>query len=79
MVRSCRVSACQKGASGCPAPNFPTLFSELKHFTPKDSLYMVDPSQQRGIHCRFGMEGVIAENHFDGARNMVSLFGGERR
>ena len=40
---------------------------------------MVHPSQQKGIHCRFGMKGVIAENHFDGSRNQVVILGGERR
>ncbi|CAN0110236.1 unnamed protein product, partial [Discosporangium mesarthrocarpum] len=34
---------------------------------------------QRGIHCRFGMPGVIAEAHFDGSRNMVALLSGVRR
>ena len=40
---------------------------------------MVDSSEARGINCRFGMKGVIAENHFDGSRNMVAVMGGERR
>jgi hypothetical protein len=31
------------------------LFDELPFFQPKESLFMVDPSQQAGIHCRFGM------------------------
>ena len=33
----------------------------------------------RGIVCRFGMRGVVAEAHFDGLRNMVALVGGRRR
>jgi len=40
---------------------------------------MVEPGEQKGIHCRFGMRGVIAENHFDGSRNAIALLGGERR
>jgi ribosomal protein L16 Arg81 hydroxylase len=55
------------------------LFDELTFFQPKESIYMVDPSEQKGIHCRFGMKGVIAENHFDGSRNMIVVLGGERR
>jgi len=55
------------------------LFDELPFFQPKKSVYMVNPTEQRGIHCRFGMRGVIAENHYDGSRNMVALLGGERR
>jgi ribosomal protein L16 Arg81 hydroxylase len=31
------------------------------------------------IHCRFGMKGVIAENHFDGSRNSIVVLGGSRR
>jgi hypothetical protein len=30
------------------------IFEELPFFQPKKSLFMVEPSQQRGIHCRFG-------------------------
>lgn len=55
------------------------LFNELPFFQPKESLFMVEPSEQRGIHCRFGMRSVIAEAHFDGSRNMVAMIGGMRR
>jgi hypothetical protein len=55
------------------------LFDELVFFQPKEGLYMVEPEKQKGIHCRFGMKGVIAENHFDGSRNAVVVLGGERR
>ena len=56
------------------------LFDELTFFQPRpDMLYLVDPHKQKGIHCRFGMKGVIAENHFDGSRNSIVVLGGERR
>jgi len=55
------------------------LFDELPFFQPKENLYMVEPGEQKGIHCRFGMKGVIAENHFDGSRNAIVLLSGERR
>lgn len=55
------------------------LFDELPYFQPRETLYVVDPAEQKGIHCRFGMKGVIAENHFDGSRNAIALLGGERR
>jgi hypothetical protein len=57
------------------------LFDELSFFQPRNDneLYMPEPRQQKGIHCRFGMKGVIAENHFDGSRNMIVVLGGERR
>ena len=63
---------CDKGSSEY-------LFDELPFFQPKENLYMVDPLEQKGIHCRFGMNGVIAENHFDQSRNSIAVMGGERR
>jgi hypothetical protein len=57
----------------------PWLYEELPFFKPKKSLFMVEPSEQKGIHCRFGMKSVIAEAHFDGSRNMVAELGGLRR
>jgi hypothetical protein len=55
------------------------LFEELPFFKPKKSLFIVEPREQKGIHCRFGMRSVIAEAHFDGSRNVIALFGGLRR
>lgn len=55
------------------------LFDELPYFRPKKSLMIVTPTEQRGIHCRFGMRSVIAEAHFDGSRNAVIMLGGLRR
>jgi len=74
-----RLIAC--GDGGCePGPHAPEyLFDELPFFQPKPSLYMLDPSEQKGIHCRFGMRGVISENHFDGGRNSIVVLGGQRR
>ena len=55
------------------------LFDELPFFKPKESIFIVKPSEQRGIHCRFGMRSIIAEAHFDGSRNAVVMLGGLRR
>ena len=75
-----RLIGCGKGMSkSCDPNSSENLFDELPFFQPKHNLYMVHPSQQKGIHCRFGMKGVIAENHFDGSRNQVVILGGERR
>jgi hypothetical protein len=54
----------------CDRDSSEYLFDELPFFQPREenNLYMVEPRKQKGIHCRFGMEGVIAENHFDGSR-----------
>lgn len=45
--------SCDKGSSEY-------LYDELPFFQPKPSLYVVEPDEQKGIHCRFGMKGVIA-------------------
>jgi hypothetical protein len=67
----------------CDSGSSEYLFDELTFFQPKttnpSSLYMVQPEEQKGIHCRFGMKGVIAENHFDASRNAIVVLGGERR
>lgn len=63
---------CDKGSSEF-------LYDELPFFQPKENLYIVDPSKQMGIHCRSGMPGVIAENHFDGSRNAIVVLQGTRR
>ena len=55
------------------------ISQEIPFFSPKQSFYIVEPDDFRGINCRFGMNGIIAENHFDGSRNMIILLGGERR
>mmetsp|Transcript_25648 Transcript_25648/g.36176 ORF Transcript_25648/g.36176 Transcript_25648/m.36176 type:complete len:602 (-) Transcript_25648:43-1848(-) len=68
------------GAQGqCDKDSSEYLFDELTFFQPRESLYMVEPNRQKGIHCRFGMKGVIAENHFDGSRNFIVVLGGSRR
>lgn len=59
------------------------IYDELSIFDPRkrrdSEFYIVDPKQERGINCRFGMRGVTAVNHFDMSRNMIAIFGGERR
>ena len=46
---------------------------------PASDLYLVDKQASRGIQCRFGAKGLVAENHFDNERNIIGVFGGERR
>jgi hypothetical protein len=66
------------------------LYDEMPYFDPhKHAAYeaqshpnaflTVDPARHRGVNCRFGMKGVIAEMHFDSTRNFVVLLGGKRR
>ena len=67
----------------CPKEQCKFIYNELPFFDPrkkKDSqFYIVDPTEQRGINCRFGMRGITAANHFDMSRNTIAIFGGERR
>ena len=76
-----RVNADLRKASKSSTSQF--IYDELPFFDPrkrKDSqFYIVDPKEERGINCRFGMRGVTAANHFDMSRNMITVFGGERR
>lgn len=76
-----RLIGCGEMGRDCDKDSSEYLFDELPFFQPKDGnpLYMPEPRKQKGIHCRFGMKGVIAENHFDGSRNSIALLGGERR
>lgn len=59
------------------------VFDDLPFFNPKypelSSSYLVEPEKQRGIQCRFGATGMVAEDHFDNDRNFIALIGGERR
>ena len=65
----------------CAAVLSEFLFDELPFFqpAPQSTLYLKEPEMQRGVLCRFGMKGVIAENHFDGGRNVITVLKGERR
>jgi hypothetical protein len=40
------------------------------------SFFVVDPKQQRGIHCRFGMPGIIAEDHYDSGASWLQWLHG---
>lgn len=43
------------------------------------SLFVVDSSDMRGQHCRFGMRGIIAECHEDGHLNFIAMLRGAKR
>jgi len=56
-----------------------TTPTEIPESSSSESLYLVQPEKQRGIHCRFGMPGMIAANHYDASRNSIAVLGGSRR
>ena len=47
--------------------------------TRRENLFISDISSNKGIECRFGMRGVIAEPHCDTSRNMVAMIRGRKR
>jgi Cupin-like domain len=56
------------------------LYDELPIFIPDDpSFFMPDPEGQRGINCRFGSKGIIAETHYDYSRNFILILKGRKR
>jgi hypothetical protein len=56
------------------------MYDELPIFSPESaSFFMIEPTQQRGINCRFGMKGVISEAHYDFSRNFIILLHGQKR
>lgn len=40
------------------------------------SLFLREPATSKGVHCRFGCAGIIAEAHYDGSRNAIAQLGG---
>ena len=41
----------------CDVGSSEYLYDELSFFQPRPTLYVVEPKEQKGIHCRFGMKG----------------------
>ena len=77
-----RLIGCGKLGRHCDDTPTESLFNEMPFFTHKPgqkNFYIVDPNGQRGIHCRFGMKGIIIANHYDASRNNLVVLGGERR
>ena len=52
---------------------------DLSFFDKSNDFFVVDSGKQKGINCRFGMKGVVAEAHYDGGRNMVAMIQGRKR
>ena len=56
------------------------ISSDLDIFsTTKNNFFITNVQANKGIQCRFGMKGVIAEAHYDGGRNMVAMLKGAKR
>eukprot|EP00536_Pseudo-nitzschia_multiseries_P009841 jgi/Psemu1/24409/gm1.24409_g len=57
------------------------VFKELPFFNPtlQNDIFMVDPTDARGINCRLGSRGTIAEAHYDMSRNFILIMHGQKR
>eukprot|EP00934_Nitzschia_sp_Nitz4_P007102 Nitzschia sp. Nitz4//scaffold332_size19022//5232//7076//NITZ4_008739-RA/size19022-processed-gene-0.18-mRNA-1//1//CDS//3329548198//7092//frame0 len=47
--------------------------------SPNATFICPDPTQQKGIQCRFGERGVVAAVHYDSGKNMVGMIEGAKR
>jgi hypothetical protein len=47
--------------------------------TDHENFFITNVPANKGIQCRFGMRGIIAETHYDGGRNMVAMLKGQKR
>lgn len=45
----------------------------------RKNFFIPKPDLNKGIQCRFGMRGIIAEAHYDSGRNMIGMFKGNKR
>lgn len=55
-------------------------FFQPHSLRPSNELYLYHPEYRTsGIICRFGMEGIIYESHFDRESNSLALISGNRR
>jgi hypothetical protein len=57
------------------------LYEDLPFFSPtrQSEVFMVDPTDERGINCRLGSKGTIAETHYDMSRNFILMLRGQKR
>ncbi len=64
-----------------PRDNGRTFVSrDLPSFSSDESnFFLKSPKANKGIQCRFGMRGIIAEAHYDSGRNMVAMLKGTKR
>lgn len=59
--------------SGFVAKDLSFFATDTKNF------FITNVAANKGIQCRFGMRGIIAETHYDGGKNMVAMIKGQKR
>ena len=47
--------------------------------TTTENFFITRVNLNKGIQCRFGMRGIIAESHYDSGRNMIAMLRGSKR
>lgn len=47
--------------------------------TEENNFFITNVGANKGIQCRFGMRGIIAEAHYDSGKNMVAMIKGAKR
>ncbi|CAN0178442.1 unnamed protein product [Ascophyllum nodosum] len=56
------------------------IADDLPFFSTRSANFFIpDVSHQKGIQCRFGARGIIAESHFDHGKNFVLMLRGRKR
>jgi hypothetical protein len=62
------------------APRTTFVGRDLNIFTPPvENFFVTNRKLNKGIQCRFGMRGIIAETHYDSGRNMIAMLRGAKR
>ena len=68
-----------EGAPLLPAEAYPSPAQRGRDPAAPASLFVVDPVNQRGVHCRLGQRGIIAACHYDAVRNFIAVISGRKR
>ena len=56
------------------------FMKDLAIFSTKtNNFWVTNVNKNKGIQCRLGMRGVIAESHYDAGKNMVAMLKGAKR
>jgi len=63
-----------------PPSTWSFISKDLPSFSSPNATFIChQPSEQKGIQCRFGERGVTAATHFDAGQNMVGMIAGAKR
>jgi len=63
-----------------PTSQWSFISKDLPSFSsPNATLFCPQPSEQKGIQCRFGERGVTAATHYDAGQNYIGMISGAKR